>query len=123
MHSAIEDIPIEMQVDGIVTRGTECGDVILRHINLPAGVDFTPLFKGLPDDRCQCPHWGYVLSGSITVRYTDGTEENTCAGETYYWPGGHTGWTTEGVVFLEFSPASELRPVLEHLAKQLSPTG
>ena len=26
--------------------------------------DATPLFKGLPDDRCQSPHWGYVVSGS-----------------------------------------------------------
>jgi hypothetical protein len=24
----------------------------------PAGLDTTPLFKGLPDDLCQCPHWG-----------------------------------------------------------------
>ena len=24
-------------------------------------IDATPLMKGLPDDRCQCPHWGYVL--------------------------------------------------------------
>ena len=23
-------------------------------------IDATPLMKGLPDDRCQCPHWGYV---------------------------------------------------------------
>jgi hypothetical protein len=21
--------------------------------------DATPLLKGLPDDQCQCPHWGY----------------------------------------------------------------
>ena len=26
-------------------------------------IDATPLLKGLPDDRCQCPHWGYVVSG------------------------------------------------------------
>src|SRR4051812_47232546 len=24
-------------------------------------VDHTPLLRGLPDHRCQCPHWGYVL--------------------------------------------------------------
>ena len=50
----------------------------------------------------------------------DGTEETTSAGELYYWPGGHTGWTDEGVTFLEFSPAEQLQPVLEHLAAQLS---
>ena len=44
------------------------------------------------------------------------------AGDLYYWPGGHTGWTDEGVVFVEFSPADEIRPVLEHLGAQLAPS-
>jgi len=120
MHSAIAGIPVEMQQDGIETRGVLWGDQLVRHLDLPAGVDFTPLLKGLPDDRCPCPHWGYVLRGAITVRYADGTEETTRAGEAYYWPGGHTGWTDEGVTFIEFSLADEIRPVLEHLSAQLS---
>ena len=28
-----------------------------------ADMDPTPMFQGLPDDRCQCPHWGYVIKG------------------------------------------------------------
>jgi hypothetical protein len=122
MHSDFESIPVEMKVDGIETHGTTWGEITVRHLDLPAGVDFTPLFKGLPEDRCQCPHWGYVLEGAITVRYADGTEETSRAGDVYYWPGNHTGWTEGGVVFLEFSPAEQLQPVLEHLAAQLSPT-
>ena len=120
MRSDIEGIPVELKVDGIETHGVEWGDILVRHLDLPAGVDFTPLFKGLPGDRCQCPHWGYVLEGAITVQYADGTEETTGAGELYYWPGGHTGWTDNGVVFVEFSPAEQLQPVLEHLGAQLS---
>jgi hypothetical protein len=81
-------------------------------------IDSTPMLKGLPDDLCQCPHWGYVQQGSITVRYADGTEEVTSEGELFYWPGGHTGWSgPEGVTFVEFSPADEIAPVLAHLAK------
>ncbi|MDQ1712559.1 MAG: hypothetical protein QOE45_2009 [Frankiaceae bacterium] len=120
MRSDIAGIPVEMKVDAIETRGAQWGDVVVRHLDLPAGVDFTPLLKGLPDDRCACPHWGYVLAGAITVRYADGTEETTRAGEVYYWPGGHTGWTEGGVTFLEFSPAEQIKPVLEHLAAQMS---
>ena len=30
-----------------------------------ADADLAPLFEGLPDDRCQCPHWGYVLRGKL----------------------------------------------------------
>ena len=120
MRAPMEEIPLEMKVDGIETRGVDWGGQLVRHIDLPAGVDFTPLFKGLPGDLCQCPHWGVVLEGAITVRYADGTEETTSAGETYYWPGGHTGWTDGGVVFYEVSPTAEIQPVLEHLASQMA---
>lgn len=119
MRVPISDMPIEMKVDAIETRSVEQDGVLARYIQLPAGVDFTPLFKGLPGDLCQCPHWGYVLAGSIKLRYADGTEEVNSAGDAYFWRGGHTGWTDEGVIFLEFSPTTEITPVLEHLAAQM----
>ena len=31
--------------------------------------DLAPLLKGLPGDSCQCPHWGYMIAGRLTVRY------------------------------------------------------
>lgn len=120
MRCTIEDIPVEMELGEIATRGIECGDLYTRHIRLPAGTDFTPLFVGLPGDLCQCAHWGQVLEGSITVRYADGHEETNRAGDVYYWPGGHTGWTDDGVTFLEFSPTADIMPVLDHLSKQLA---
>lgn len=122
MRAPVNEIPIEMQAGDLETRGTEWGDLSVRHLDLPAGADLRPLLKGLPGDQCDCPHWGYVFAGSIHVQYEDGTEEVTKAGEAYYWPGGHTGWTDEGVTFVEFSPADEIRPVLEHVGKQLSAT-
>src|SRR5581483_6681050 len=33
--------------------------------------DATPLFRGLPDDRCQSRHWGYVVQGSVGVLEPD----------------------------------------------------
>src|SRR5258705_11654741 len=114
MRSDIEGVPIETQVDGIETRGAAWGDVLVRHIDLPAGVDFTPLLKGLPHDRGQCPHWGYVLEGAITVQYADGTEETTRAGGLYYWPAGHTRWAEGGATFPAFRPTEPLPPRLEH---------
>ena len=123
MRTPTSGMNLELQVDGIETRSSECGEVLARHVDLPAGVDFTPLFQGLPGDLCQCPHWGYVLAGSIHLRYADGSEEVSSAGDVYYWPAGHTGWTDEGVTFLEFSPAAEIQPVLEHLAAQMAGVG
>jgi hypothetical protein len=115
-----KEMQLEMEQGGIETRGFDGGDVYTRYIDLPAGVDFTPLLAGLPGDLCHCPHWGHVLEGSITIRYADGREETNRAGDVFYWPGGHTGWTDEGVTFLELSPTAEILPVLDHLSKQMA---
>lgn len=120
MRATDEQIPIEMQAGDVETRGTRWGDISVRHVSLPAGADLRPLLAGLPGDRCDCEHYGYVLSGSITIEYADGTREVTRAGDVYYWPGGHTGWTDDGVVFVEFSPADEIAPVLAHLASRMT---
>ena len=58
MKAHTSDLAVELDVDGILTRGEEWGGQLIRHISLPPGADFTPLFRGLPDDRCQCAHWG-----------------------------------------------------------------
>ena len=122
MHVPAAKLAPEVKAGDLETRGEVWGDLHVRHIDLPAGADMTPLLKGLPGDLCACPHWGVMLEGSMTLRYADGTEETTEAGDYYYWPGGHTGWTTTGAVFYEISPAAEIAPVLEHLAAQLAPT-
>jgi hypothetical protein len=122
MRAAVNELDVELEVGDIHTRNVEWGGLLVRHIELPPGADFRPLFVGLPDDRCDCAHWGYVVSGSITVRYADGTEDVNRAGDLYYWPGGHTGWTDEGVVFIELSPAEDIQPVLDHVGAQLAPT-
>lgn len=121
MRAAEDEIDVELQVGDLTTRGVEWGGQLVRHLTLPPGADFRPLFVGLLHDRCDCPHWGYIVRGSIHVRYADGTEEVNRAGDLYYWPGGHTGWTEEGVTFIELSPAEQLRPVLEHVGAQLVP--
>jgi hypothetical protein len=30
--------------------------------------DLAPLFKGLPNDECQCEHMGYVIKGKVAFR-------------------------------------------------------
>ena len=71
--------------------------------------DATPLMKGLPDDRCQCPHWGYVIKGKMTARYAD-RDEVFEAGDAFYTPPGHVPVTNEpGTEFVSFSPSEELR--------------
>jgi hypothetical protein len=74
--------------------------------------DLAHYLKGLPDDRCQCPHWGYVLKGRLSYRFAD-HEETIEAGEAYYIPPGHTPIIYAGAEVVEFSPTDELRKTLE----------
>ena len=72
-----------------------------------ADADLAELFRGLPEDRCQFPRWGYVLKGMITFRLADG-EETYVAGDAYYVPPGHTPVHYAGAEIVEFSPTDEL---------------
>ena len=81
-------------------------------------LDLTPLFKGLPDDRCQCPHWGIVLKGKVAYRYPD-HEEIIEAGEAYYAPPGHTRTLYAGSEVLEFSPSEELKKTMDVMTRNM----
>jgi hypothetical protein len=81
--------------------------------------DATPLFKGLPDDRCQSPHWGYVVAGTITFRYADG-EEVYEAGDAYYAPPGHAPVIAAGTELVEFSPTEQYARTMEVLGRNLA---
>jgi hypothetical protein len=71
-------------------------------------IDATPFMKGLPDDRCQCPHWGYIVNGTMTFRYAD-REEVFEAGDAFYAPPGHVQvGNAPGTEIVLFSPAEEL---------------
>jgi hypothetical protein len=72
-----------------------------------ADADLAALFRGLPDDRCQLPRWGYVLKGMITFRFA-ALEETYGAGDAYYVPPGHTPIHYAGAEIVEFSPTDEL---------------
>ena len=77
-----------------------------------AGWDTAPVVKGLPDDACPCPHWGYVFKGKVLVRYDD-HEETLEAGDAYYMAPGHVPLFLEDTEILSVSPVDELRDVLE----------
>jgi hypothetical protein len=79
-----------------------------------------PLFAGLPDDRCQCPHWGVVLNGTLVYNYSDGSQDVINAGEAYYARPGHLPVFTANTEVVEFSPSAELATTLEVVMKNLA---
>ena len=115
-----EEIPIAMEMPVATFRVAEWDDMAVAYVKLAAGVNATPLLEGLPDDKCQCPHWGYILEGAIHVRYNNGKEEVCRAGEVFYWPAGHTVWVDVDTSFVEFSPKKELKEVYDHIGNKLA---
>ena len=114
-----EEIPIALELPVATFRVAEWDDTSVAYVEFSAGADATPLLEGLPDDKCQCPHWGYMLKGAIHVRYNDGEEEVCKAGEMFYWPAGHTVWVEEDTSFVEFSPRKELKHLYDHIGKKV----
>ena len=87
-----------------------------------AHADMAALFKGLPNDRCQCPHWGVVLRGKLIYHYADGDDVLT-AGEAYYARPGHTPEIFPETEVVEFSPTRELEKTLEVVVKNIAAMG
>src|SRR4051794_13768487 len=93
----------------VTDRSEELDGYTVNFVEFREDVDATPLLKGAPDDRCQCPHWGYVLQGRATFRYAD-REEVYEAGDAFYTPSGHVPVKHEpGTEMVLFSPTAELR--------------
>jgi hypothetical protein len=53
-HGAVEDLAGELE------------GYTVNFVTLRQDLDGRALLKGLPNDECQCPHWGYVTKGRMT---------------------------------------------------------
>jgi quercetin dioxygenase-like cupin family protein len=84
-----------------------------------ADMDQSPMLRGLPNDQCQCPHWGYVIKGRFTYRSGD-REEVFEAGDAFYLPPGHVGIGNEpGSEMIQFSPTEDLKKTEEVIMKNM----
>jgi mannose-6-phosphate isomerase-like protein (cupin superfamily) len=60
-------------------------------------------------DSCQISHVGYAVSGRLTIRLDDGTEQAIQAGQSYTIPPGHDAWVegAEPFVAIEVMSAEQ----------------
>ena len=87
-----------------------------------ADADLAGLFRGLPDDRCQLPRWGYVVRGRVGFRWGD-REEIYEAGDAYYVPPGHTPIHHAGAEIVAFSPTDALGETIPVVLQNLQAAG
>jgi hypothetical protein len=113
MPSASRDeLPLQEIVPGYSTRLADWGGITVAFESAKEGQDASSLVKGLPDDRCQAPHWGYLFTGRIVADYGD-RQETIVAGQAYYIAPGHKVIFEEDSDALEFTPTAELEKTFE----------
>lgn len=105
--------------EGFDLRSEELGGYTVFFETHSGDADLAPLFVGLPDDRCQCPHLGYVLKGKVKFTFADGSEEVYEAGEAYHAPPGHTPTLYAGSEIVQFSPTGPLKETAEVVTRNM----
>jgi hypothetical protein len=94
------------------------GVIACEYAEIKGGTDLASVLRGLPDDARPSPHWGYILKGTVRIRYADGREETLRPGELFYLPPGHLPVFEEDCAFVEFSPQREYDKLLAHFGRQ-----
>ncbi|MDX5436975.1 MAG: hypothetical protein LPK03_07265 [Pontibacter sp.] len=118
-HAALSEWEKTFLTSTAIWREQQWGEMRVGYETYLSDFDDAPFLKGLPEDRCQCPHWGYLLTGQMTVRYAD-HEEVIKAGEVYYMAPGHTLLVEAGTTLIEFSPKEEFQKLMEVAEQNLA---
>ena len=114
--------PLSVDIPELKGRYAAMGDYTVGFETYPLEVDPAPYFVGLPEDRCQCPHWGVVTAGEITFRWADRMESYK-AGDAYYADPGHLPLMTAGTSVVEFSPTAALEETMAVVGANLVKSG
>ncbi len=124
MRATRSDIPLVFEEGKSFGRYMEWGEMDVGWERWQAGRDSTTAFKALPGGSCQVPHWGYMISGRMRLKYQDG-EEVINPGEVFYMQPGHIPITEEDCEMVWFSPKGETKKVMQMLmrSRQAGKTG
>ena len=85
-----------VEMEGFEGHYAELGGTTVGWETYTADADLTPLFAGLPDDRCQCEHWGYVFEGKLVFHTAEGDEEFVGGDAYFVGPGPHADRSSPG---------------------------
>ena len=117
-RSSKNDAPVAVDIPDAEIRQIDLDGYTVTFNTFRTDSDPAPLFRGLPNGACQCPHWGIVVTGKLVFRYADRDEMYT-AGDAYYGPPGHLPLSSAGTQTIEFSPAAELRATMAIVGRNM----
>lgn len=115
-----DQVPVAISGEGVELRKQATGgNMTVAFVRARQGVDLRPPLKGLPDDLCQCPHWGYVIKGTVRMHTTGGHQDYT-TGQAFYWAPGHAPEFLADAEYVDFSPTAAFDAVINHIKNQSS---
>jgi hypothetical protein len=112
------EAPIALDIPSFEGRYVDLGEFTVGYEHCKEDTDPAPFFVGLPDDRCQSPHWGVVNRGQIVFRFAD-HDETYRAGDAYYAPPGHLPFISADTELIEFSPTAALGETMAQVEKNM----
>ncbi len=119
MHKTRGEMEQSLELPEATWRSEDWGEMHVSFETYHRTFDAGPFLHGLPNDQCQCPHWGFLVKGRFRVLYGD-REEEIVAGQAYYLPPGHSMIVDADTELIEFSPrdqfAEHMRAVEANLA-------
>ena len=121
VHIAKDTVPAKIAIPNATARQIgdfgegHAGTMAGEYFSLGAGTDIAPLLKGLKDDTCQAPHWGYILDGEVVVTYSSGKSETCAKNDLFFWPPGHSVRVVRDAEVILFSPEREHTAVMDHM--------
>ena len=122
MNAERKSLPAALDIPDLTIRTIDWGGMTIESTSVYRDTTPGEYFKGLPGDRCQCPHWGYVIAGRLRYQTATG-EEVFNAGDVYYIGPGHVPFIDAGTELVEFSPADELAKTAEVVARNIEVIG
>lgn len=120
MHSSKSNLPILVEAGPNQVRGADWGAMRVAVVSVPAGADFGPLLAGLPNDRCQAEHWGYVIKGRLRVTDSANQDETLVGGDYFHLSPGHTGFAEEETEFIEIGEPHTHQQFVDQAKKNIA---
>jgi len=120
VHSSKSNLPILVEAGPNQVRGADWGAMRVAVVSVPAGADLGPLLRGLPNNRCQGEHWGYVIKGRLRITDSENQEELLVGGDFYHLAPGHTGVAEEETEFIEVGEPGPHQQFVDQAKKNIA---
>ena len=118
MRASKDDLTPSIDLPEGTAWETEFGAMVIEINDINSPIDFAPMLKGLPNDSCPCPHWGYVIAGQMRVSYDD-HDEVYRTGDVFYMPPGHVPRIDGTVEYVTFSPKEDWAATSAAIARNM----